>query len=67
MDDRDAAELIVDAVGQGGRYWADIGAGSGTFTRALRSLLPPGSRIYAVDNDADEHENHADEHDQVGG
>ena len=53
MDDRDAAELIVDAVGQGGRYWADIGAGSGTFTRALRSLLPPGSRIYAVDNDAE--------------
>jgi ubiquinone/menaquinone biosynthesis C-methylase UbiE len=53
MDERDAAELIVEAIGPTGRYWADIGAGSGTFTRALRSLLPPGSRIFAVDNDAD--------------
>lgn len=51
MDERDAAELIVDAVGQAGTVWADIGAGSGTFTRALRSLLPTGSRIYAIDND----------------
>jgi SAM-dependent methyltransferase len=51
MDERDAAELIIDAVGKGRRYWADIGAGSGTFTRALRSLLPPESLIYALDSD----------------
>jgi trans-aconitate methyltransferase len=30
--------------------WADLGAGTGTFTRALRALLPRES-IYAVDND----------------
>jgi SAM-dependent methyltransferase len=51
MDERHAAELIADAVRTGDRYWADIGAGSGTFTRALRSLLAAGSRIYALDND----------------
>lgn len=51
MDERDAADLIVEAVDEAGPLWADIGAGSGTFTRALRSLLPPGSRIYAVDSD----------------
>ncbi len=29
--------------------WADLGCGSGVFTRALASLLPAGSLIYAVD------------------
>ena len=29
--------------------WADLGAGSGLFTRALSNLLAPGSRIYAID------------------
>jgi len=51
MDERVAAELIADAVGEAGSIWADIGAGTGTFTRALRSLLPSESRIYAIDND----------------
>ncbi|MGH8696107.1 MAG: class I SAM-dependent methyltransferase, partial [Burkholderiales bacterium] len=32
--------------------WADIGAGEGTFTRALVELLEPHSRIYAVDRDS---------------
>jgi trans-aconitate methyltransferase len=31
--------------------WADLGAGSGLFTLALASLLPPDSNIYAVDSD----------------
>ncbi|HZI28724.1 MAG TPA: methyltransferase domain-containing protein [Gemmatimonadaceae bacterium] len=53
MDERDAAELIDTAVGGHGNSWADIGAGSGTFTRALRSLLPRDSRIYAIDRDKD--------------
>ena len=51
MNERDAAELIIDAVGEAGSHWADIGAGSGTFTRALRSLLPSENLIYALDND----------------
>jgi SAM-dependent methyltransferase len=51
MDHREAADLIADAVGQGSGVWADLGAGTGTFTRALLSLLRPGSRVYAVDND----------------
>lgn len=32
--------------------WADLGAGEGLFSRALASLLPDGSEVIAVDNDA---------------
>jgi SAM-dependent methyltransferase len=49
---REAAALIASAVGDRGGTWADIGAGDGTFTRALVELLAPGSRVYAVDDDA---------------
>jgi trans-aconitate methyltransferase len=51
VDLRDAIELIGTAVA--GRFgtWADLGAGSGTFTAALAQLLDPQSRIYAVDRD----------------
>ena len=47
----DAIDLIQGAVPRSGGTWADFGAGDGTFTRALASLLEPGSRIYAVDKD----------------
>ncbi len=52
MNTREAATLIASAVEDRGGSWADIGAGEGTFTRALVQLLEPGSRVYAVDNDA---------------
>ena len=45
--------MIASAVRNRGGTWADIGAGDGTFTRALVELLEPGSRVYAVDTDAD--------------
>ena len=32
--------------------WADLGCGAGTFTRALASLLAPGSTVHAIDRDA---------------
>lgn len=32
--------------------WADLGCGSGLFTKALSTLLEPGSKIAAVDKDA---------------
>lgn len=51
MEQHEAAEFIAAAVGEAGRAWADLGAGTGTFTRALRSLLPRGGRIYSIDND----------------
>jgi trans-aconitate methyltransferase len=52
VNDREAAALIASAVDDRGGTWADIGAGDGTFTRALVQLLGPASRIYAVDNDS---------------
>lgn len=52
MNDSEAVELIREAVHGRGGPWADLGAGEGTFTRALAELLGPGSRIYAVDRDA---------------
>ncbi len=33
------------------QHWADLGAGSGLFTRALASLLTAGSTVTAVDRD----------------
>lgn len=52
MEHRDAVSLIAAAVGRGSGVWADLGAGTGTFTRALADLLAVRSRIYAVDRDA---------------
>ena len=51
MIDREAVELIREAVGTSPGTWADLGCGSGTFTRALATLLGPASRIHAVDRD----------------
>lgn len=51
MNIRDATALIADAVPRQRGVWADLGAGEGTFTRALSARLEPGSRIYAVDHD----------------
>lgn len=34
-------------------HWLELGCGTGTFTRALAELLPPGSTITAVDRDED--------------
>jgi SAM-dependent methyltransferase len=53
MRHEDAVGLIADAVGGHDGTWVDLGAGGGTFTRALAGLLGAGSRIYAVDRDAD--------------
>lgn len=52
MDAHQARELIATAVPEPDGPWADIGAGEGTFTRALAHLLGAGARIYAVDRDA---------------
>ena len=52
MDAREADRLIAAAVPPRPGTWADLGAGDGTFTRALAARLGPGARIYAVDRDA---------------
>ena len=53
MTPEDAVTLLKPAIESTGGTWADLGAGEGTFTRALAELLGPTSRIYAVDRDAD--------------
>jgi ubiquinone/menaquinone biosynthesis C-methylase UbiE len=52
MDVRAATSLIAGAVPQSAGTWADLGAGSGTFTIALAKQLPRGSSIIAIDQDA---------------
>lgn len=53
MDERDAVDLLagsgVEALGV--TSWADLGCGTGTFTRALAHWLAPGSTIDAMDRD----------------
>lgn len=53
MTPEDAIALLTPAIDSKGGVWADLGAGEGTFTRALAELLGPTARIYAVDRDAD--------------
>lgn len=52
MEVYEATELLRTAVDTGGGVWADLGAGTGTFTQALARILDPASTIYAVDDDA---------------
>jgi trans-aconitate methyltransferase len=54
MQEADAIALLAPAGvdRDGPSAWADLGCGDGTFTRALASLLPDGSRIHAIDLDA---------------
>src|SRR3712207_5600619 len=52
MDHGEMVALIRGGVPGPGGTWADLGAGSGNFTRALAELLGPEGTIYAVDRDA---------------
>lgn len=45
----EAVSLIRSAAPQPAGTWADLGAGSGVFTRALAELLGAGGMVYAVD------------------
>ena len=51
MDHADHVNLIKPALLDKNASWADLGAGSGAFTFALREVLGPDSHIYAVDKD----------------
>lgn len=53
MNDADALDLLRAAVPAAeGEAWADLGAGTGVFTRALAALVGPAGRVIAVDRDA---------------
>jgi SAM-dependent methyltransferase len=52
VNSSEAVALIAGAVPRRPGTWADLGAGDGTFTRALFELLGPHGRVYAVDRDA---------------
>ena len=51
MDHNDHVNLLRPADLQQGGTWADLGAGSGAFTLALRELVGSDATIYAVDKD----------------
>jgi len=52
MNHTDHVNLLRPADLAPGGTWADLGAGSGAFTLALRELVGPEAAIYAVDKDA---------------
>jgi ubiquinone/menaquinone biosynthesis C-methylase UbiE len=51
MDHHDHVELLQPAQLPLAGQWADLGAGSGAFTLALRELIGPDAIIHAVDKD----------------
>jgi SAM-dependent methyltransferase len=52
MDHRDHVRLIAPGIVAGsGGVWADMGAGTGAFTLALRDVAGPDVELYAVDRD----------------
>lgn len=51
MDHHDHVNLIKPADLEQGGSWADLGAGSGAFTLALREVLGAATKIHAVDKD----------------
>jgi ubiquinone/menaquinone biosynthesis C-methylase UbiE len=51
VDHSDHVDLLRPAALPSVGSWADLGAGAGAFTLALRELLGPDADIYAVDKD----------------
>ena len=51
MNHQDHVELLRPAALPAGGTWADLGAGSGAFTLALRELAGAEAVIYAIDKD----------------
>ena len=51
MNHADHVSLLQAAELSPGGIWADLGAGTGAFTLALRDLVGPDAVIYAVDKD----------------
>lgn len=52
MKHQDAVALVREALGDCAGAWADLGCGTGTFTRALVDIIGSHGRIIAVDQDA---------------
>lgn len=51
MELQDAVRLLRDGVHGAGGVWADLGAGKGTFTRALATVLGRNGTVFALDRD----------------
>jgi SAM-dependent methyltransferase len=52
MNDREALALLRAAIPSAeGELWADLGAGGGTFMRALAAIVGSAGYVYAIDND----------------
>lgn len=63
MTHEEMVALIRDGVTTIGGTWADLGAGQGQFTTALRTLVGQGATIHAIDKNArDLNRNHAATH-----
>lgn len=49
MTHQEAVSFIQESINQGPYLWADLGAGSGVFSKAIADLLGPEGVVYAVD------------------
>ena len=50
MNHQDHVRLIEKGIG-GGSVWADIGSGTGAFTKALLDVLDDNAEVYSFDSD----------------
>jgi ubiquinone/menaquinone biosynthesis C-methylase UbiE len=52
MTHEEAVQFLAKGVKSEQGIWLDLGAGNGTFSKALAEILPIDSTIYAIDQDA---------------
>jgi precorrin-6B methylase 2 len=51
LNHSEALGLLHPATIRQGETWADLGAGTGTFSKALAELVGPTGTVHAVDKD----------------
>jgi ubiquinone/menaquinone biosynthesis C-methylase UbiE len=55
MTHQEALSFIQDGINPGPFHWADLGAGSGVFSKAIAEILGHSGQVYALDKSSEIH------------